>query len=130
MTSDAIKGVFAVFDSDNFSLGDIGEVVKHSMEIAEEASDLSGEAKKKFAHDLTLKLTKKLIGSIKPKLDEWVEDLDLPGPEWLEEIVWEPVLKAALPELIPVILDKVVPSVIDLVVAATKGDLGINTKKD
>ena len=128
--TDAVKGIFAVFGDEDLSLGDIGQIVKHSMEIAEEASGLTGEAKRDFAHNLTLKLTKKLVDSIKPKLDEWVEDLDLPGPEWLEKIIWEPVLKAAVPELIPVILDKVVPSVIDLVVSATKGDLGINAKKD
>lgn len=126
MHPDPTKGIFTLAGDGSMSLEDIGKVIKHSMEIAEEASDMTGAEKKEFAAKLSSKLSKQLLKSIQPKLDKWVEDLDLPGPEWLEKAMWDPMLKAAVPSLVPVILDRVVPSVIDLVVDATKGKLFIN----
>ena len=126
MHPDPTKGIFTLAGDASMNLEDIGKVIKHSMEIAEEASDMTGAEKKEFAANLSSKLSKQLLESIQPKLDKWVEDLDLPGPEWLEKAMWDPMLKAAVPSLVPVILDRVVPSVIDLVVDATKGKLFIN----
>ena len=126
MHPDPTKGIFTLAGDGSMNLEDIGKVIKHSMEIAEEASDMTGAEKKDFAANLSSKLSKQLLKSIQPKLDKWVEELDLPGPEWLEKAMWDPMLKAAVPSLVPVILDRVVPSVIDLVVDATKGKLFIN----
>ena len=126
MHPDPTKGIFTLAGDASMNLEDIGKGIKHSMEIAEEASDMTGAEKKEFAANLSSKLSKQLLESIQPKLDKWVEDLDLPGPEWLEKAMWDPMLKAAVPSLVPVILDRVVPSVIDLVVDATKGKLFIN----
>ena len=126
MHPDPTKGIFTLAGDASMNLEDIGKVIRHSMEIAEEASDMTGAEKKEFAANLSSKLSKQLLESIQPKLDKWVEDLDLPGPEWLEKAMWDPMLKAAVPSLVPVILDRVVPSVIDLVVDATKGKLFIN----
>lgn len=109
--------------ADGFQVADLSTLLKDAVELADTCDELSGSEKRALAIKYVEALIDRVSGD---SVEQWVRDLDLPGPEWVEEKLWDPLLiKVAVP-LVRRGLKSVVPSLIDLVVDATKGTLNVN----
>ena len=62
-----------------------------------------------------------------PAIEKMVVDLDLPGPEWIERTVFDPLLKRIAPSLLKPALKASLPQLVDLVIDASRGMVSINT---
>lgn len=113
-----LREVFA----DGFQFSDLAMLVKVATEFVE-LSKLTGPEKRAAA---VLLMERFIDGVDLDRVEEFVRRLDLPGPEILEDNVWDPILlKYAIP-LLKDTLKAHLPTLIDLIVSATKGKLKIN----
>ena len=109
------------------SFEDMGQIVRGAVETAEIVGpDLLGKEKRKLAELYCCKLIDRFFDRSSDKLDKWIEDLDLPGPEWLERAAWDPLLKRLAPQIVKPMLKAAVPNLLDLVIDATRGKVKVN----
>jgi len=112
--------------SDGLDVDDIALLVRLGVEVAESYDHLTGAEKRTFAEAYAVKLIEEHLADATPMLQELIADLDLPGPEWLERTVLDPMLAAVLPKLLLPLIRAALPSLFDLVVSASRGELAIN----
>jgi molybdopterin-guanine dinucleotide biosynthesis protein A len=82
--------------ADGFQIADLFKVIPMAMEIVEKVSGASGEEKKATALEI---------------INYVIDAVDLP---WVPDNLVDPILK------------KLAPTVIELVISASKGELGVN----
>jgi hypothetical protein len=82
--------------ADGFQIADLFKVIPMAMEIVEKVGGASGEEKKATALEI---------------INYVIDTTDLP---WLPDNLIDPILK------------KLAPTVIELVISASKGELGVN----
>jgi len=111
---------------DDFDVEDIAILVREAVEIAEAFEDLDGSEKKALALAFLERVVDDFFATATPALEKMVEDLDLPGPAWLERAAFDPIVKAIAPALLRPALKAALPALVDLVVNASRGALDIN----
>lgn len=107
---------------------DLAVLVREAVEIAETFGDLAGSEKKALALAFLERVIDECWASATPTIDAIVEELDLPGPEWVEQVVWDPLLQAIAPQLIRPAVLRLLPRIVDLVVDASREHLDINRR--
>jgi len=105
---------------------DLAILVRESVEIAETFGDLDGTEKKALALAFLKRVITECFDAATPAIEAMVVALDLPGPEWIERTVFDPMLKAIAPKLLKPALLACLPKLIDLVVDASSGGLELN----
>jgi len=100
-TAQAVEQVVACF-SDGFHFADIVKAVRVAAEIAESITALPGDQRKAFVVDVIRQAYRKANPDI-----PWVPE---PVETWVENYV----------------LDNLVPSLIELIIDATKGRINVN----
>jgi len=101
--------------------------VREAVEIAEAFGDLDGTEKKALALAFLERVIDECFDAATPAIEAMVVALDLPGPDALEALVWDPLLKAVAPKLLKPALLACLPKLVDLVVDASRGGLELNT---
>ncbi|KKM19883.1 hypothetical protein LCGC14_1651110 [marine sediment metagenome] len=87
--------------SDGFDpSADVAVLIREAVEIAEAFGDLDGTEKKALALAFLGRVIDECFEAATPAIEEMVEALDLPGPEALERVLWDPLLKAVAPKLL------------------------------
>lgn len=119
----------AIALKDKFDVGDIAVILREAVEIAEAFDDLQPTEKKALALAFMERLIDRFFEDTTPAIDKLIEDLDLPGPEWIEKVVWDPLLKSIAPKLLKPALKKSLPALVDLLVSAHNGELKLNPKE-
>ena len=127
---DAAVAETAELLSDGLDIEDIAKLVRLGVEVAEQYTDLTGVEKRTLAEAFAVELIEEHLTEATPKLRELIAELDLPGPAWLEESAWDPLLAAVLPRLLGLIVRAALPSLFDLVVSASRGEIAINLKEE
>jgi len=113
--------------SDGFDpANDVAILIREAVEIAEAFGDLDGTEKKALALAFLGRVIDECFDSATPAIEKMVEDLDLPGPEVLERVVWDPLLKSIAPKLLRPALKASLPQLIDLVIDASHSMLEVN----
>lgn len=112
--------------ADGFGPDDLAVLVRESVEIAEAFGDLDGTEKKALALAFIERVIDECFDAATPAIEAMVVELDLPGPEWVERAVWDPLLKRVAPMLLRPALHALLPKLIDLVVDAARGSLAVN----
>ena len=116
--------------ADGLDLEDLAVLLKGGAELAERSDNLSGAEKRDLAIRFADEVLEKHLTSDTPALRELVASLDLPGPEWLEEAVWDPLLCAVAPKVARAVIHAALPKLLDLLVDATKGRVAVNVEDD
>lgn len=115
--------------ADGLQPHDIAILVRNGAELADAYEELDGSEKKAFAVAYATELLTEHLTSDNPNLVACIKKLDLPGPEFIEAAVWDPLLIKVVPDLLrPIIIDAL-PGLFDLVVGATRGELKVNRKE-
>jgi len=113
--------------SDGVDVEDVALIVRKSMEVAEQLGDVPGADKSKFALDFASNLIDKFFVAATPALERAIEAIDIPFlPEAVEAATVDPLLKAWAPGLLRAAIKASLPSLFDLVVSATRGELDVN----
>lgn len=105
---------------------DVAVLIREAVEIAEAFGDLDGTEKKALALAFLERVLDECFDAATPAIEKMVEDLDLPGPEALERMVWDPLLKSVAPKLLRPALKASLPRLVDLVIDASQGKLQVN----
>lgn len=122
----AINDIAQTLTEDFDPLADIATLVRQAVTMAESFGDLDGPEKKALALAFLERVIDECFSETPPGLAKMIEDLDLPGPEFIEQTVWDPLLKAAAPKILVPVLKMALPHLVDLVVDAASGALDIN----
>ena len=115
---------------DGLQPGDISILVRNGVELADNYAELSGERKREFAVTYASALIDEHLTADNPHLQRCVRELDLPGPDWIEAAVWDPLLIRIAPDLLRPIIKEALPRLFDLVVDATRGRVAVNRGKE
>lgn len=105
---------------------DLAVLVREAVEIAEAFGDLDGTEKKALALAFLERVIDECFDAATPAIEAMVVELDLPGPEWVERTVFDPMLKAIAPKLLKPAMLACLPKLVDLVIDASRGGLALN----
>lgn len=125
----AISEVAATLADGFDPAADVAVLIRQAVEIAEAFGDLDGTEKKALALAFLERVLDECFDAATPAIEKMVEDLDLPGPEVIERLVWDPLLKSVAPKLLRPAIKASLPRLVDLVVDAAGGKLLVNAKK-
>lgn len=113
--------------ADGFDAADVAVLVREAVEAAEALDDLAGTEKRQFAIEFVCGLVDKFFASATPQIEELVERIDWPLlPDAIEESVIDPWVKKLAVPYARDLLKLSIPSMVDLVVDATKGAVDVN----
>jgi len=116
--------------ADGFDAEDVAVLVREAVEIADTVGDLDGfdgPEKRELAVSFACNLIDKFFSSATPQIASMVEAVDWPWiTDGMEKAIVDPlVLKFAVPYARDLI-KSTIPSLVDLVVNATKGKIAVN----
>jgi len=116
--------------ADGLDLGDLATLLRTGTELAERADDLTGPEKRDLAIRFVDEVVAKHLTESNPALRKLVTDIDLPGPDWLEATLWDPILCQVAPGIARAAIHALLPKLLDLLVDATLGRLKVNDDGD
>jgi hypothetical protein len=113
--------------ADGIGVADIALLVKNGVEIAEQLDDVPGPKKRELALAYAGELLDEFWGKATPAMLEGIAKIDIPWvPEGVEAAVIDPLIAAYAPDLLRHFAKLALPSLIDLVISATRGEIKVN----
>ena len=110
--------------ADGLDVADIALLVKNGVEIAEQLDDVPSERKRELALAYAGELLDEFWGKATPAMRQGIADLDIPWvPEGVEVAIIDPIIAAYAPTMLKHFTKLALPSLVDLVISASKGEL-------
>lgn len=115
--------------ADGLDVGDVALLVKNGVEIAERLDDVPPEKKRELALSYASELLDEFWSSATPAMRKGIAELDIPWvPEGVEAAIIDPVVAAYAPTLLKHFVKLALPSIVDLVITASRGGVQVNTE--
>jgi hypothetical protein len=115
--------------ADGLDIGDLATLIRNGIEIADKLDDVPGDQKR----DLTLAYVTDLLDQFwdkaTPQMEAAIAALDVPYlSEGMEAAIFDPIAKRLAPPLVLSLMKQLLPNLVDLVVAASKGGVQVNVE--
>lgn len=116
--------------SDGLDASDIATLIRNGIEIAERLDEVSGEEKGAAALAYASDLIDKFWDRATPAMEAAIKAIDIPYiPEGIEEAFIDPILAKAAPPILKHFVKLALPSMVELVVEASKGGVSVNAAR-
>lgn len=113
--------------ADGLDASDIATLIRNGIEIAERLDEVSGEEKGAAALAYASDLIDKFWDPATPAMVAAIKAIDIPYvPEGIEEALIDPLLAKATPPILKHFVKLALPSMVELVVEASKGGVQVN----
>jgi hypothetical protein len=117
--------------ADGFDASDVSVLVREAVEVAEGLDSLDGPAKRKLAIEFAGTLVDKFFTEATPQIEQLVKDVDWPFlTDGMEAALVDPIVKKFAVPYARDLLKLAIPSMVDLVVDASKGFVNVNVSDD
>lgn len=114
--------------ADGLQVDDAAVLIREAVECAEaigEVEKLNGTEKRALALDLVDRFVRIAEPQVQAFVDKLADSTDGPGPDWLVD----PILKRTAVPIVAATLRHLAPSLVDLLVEASRGGLALNKRQ-